>query len=153
MGLVGNVLIGWEAGRSFHSHFPSWESHRLRGSLWHWAMLPLRRGDMGKVKLSFLTLSNASIHGHFCLNEAIGFPHWTPDFLQGYSHPQIVVRIDVSMGNMKVGTSFSAILPMSPTQCLIRIISSFISRKSTEETMKPKVGKTSKYTGSFGAGS
>lgn len=108
---------------------------------------------MSKVKLFFLTLSNASVHGLFCLNEVIGFLHWTPDFLQRYSHPQIVVKIDVSMGNMKVGTSFSAILLMSPTQCLIRIISSFLSRKSTEKTMKPTVSKTSKYTGSFGTDS
>lgn len=55
-----------------------------------------------------------------------------------------------SVEDMRAVISYTAILLMSPTQCLIRFISPFLSRKPIEDTMRPEVGKTSKYTGSFG---
>lgn len=66
--------------------------------------------DVGKVfKTVFLSLFNTSILDFLfvCSNRhrdfSIGLLYWTPE----YSHPQVIVRISVSMGSMTAANSSS----------------------------------------------
>ena len=140
-----------EGGCSFHSHFPPWEKSKAeRVSLGTELCCLWGGGDMGKVKL-FLLSSSIHLFMDFCSNEVLESLHWAPILTQRYSHPWMFVKISVSAGGMRAGISYSAILLTSLTQYLIRFISSFLSRKSIEDRMRPTVGKISKNTGSLGA--
>lgn len=87
-------------------------------------MLPLGKGDIGKVKLFFLTSLMHLLMDILLLQGAGISPldSWFPTEVFPF---MMVVKIDVSVVGMRTGISFSALLLISPTQCLIRFISFF----------------------------
>lgn len=111
---------------------------------WHWTMLSLGKDDIGKVKLFFLP-SSMHLFMDILFQWGARTSLWDSWFPTEVFTSMMVVKIHVCVGGMRTGLSFSAILLTSHTRCLIRFISLFLSRKSTDDTMRPKVGKTSKF--------
>lgn len=133
VGLLVSISQGWEIRVLIPFSLPPMgEITGWEGPYWHYAMLPLGRNDMGKVKMFFLPSSTHLLRDFFfffCLNGMLESLHWTPSFPKEVFHPQMVVEVDVSVGDTK------AVIPpiLSSCWCCLRSVSSDFYRLSFQK--------------------